>query len=234
MPWLFGKVMERGVRDPPVELRTDRICSLTFAACTLVALVVGAILLLRSRPRTSNDSVALSEGSGSPIAFDAGMAAEGAEVLHDSEAPSPGATNHVLAELRKGLDDAYGTTDGGKALTCLKEQHNIGSLLEQHNISSLLALQRKLGDAQFVVDPVCALFLRQLLRIDNHRAKEAEETRKAEDEEQQKEKEKPRAATRLLEVRGGALGSSVCVQVWWRVVRVCERVCGGLLPHSGV
>ncbi len=126
------------------------------------------------------------------------MAAEGAEVLHDSDAPSPEATNPVLPspekrtpvkELREFLVDAFEETDGGEALTFLRK----------HKIHSLPALKDKLlKDDNFIVDPVCMLFLRERLGIDNLRAEEAKlraNEAEAKDEEQKKEPEARAAET---------------------------------------
>jgi hypothetical protein len=192
---------------------------------------------------------------------------EGAEVLHDSDAPSPEATNpvlpspeainpvlpspeainHVVEELRKVLDKAFGTHDGGEALIFLRKKHEI---------HSLRALSDKLlKDDKFKVVGVCTDTLRDRLGIDDLRAEEAklrateaEAIRKAKDEEQKKEREARAVETakeeakqaaeaeekllkqaaeaneklgkqvaedarkQLLEVQGGALGSSFCVR----------------------
>jgi hypothetical protein len=148
------------------------------------------------------------------------MAAEGAKVLHDGDAPSPEAkaTNPVVEELRKVLIEAFGTAEGEEALSVLRKEHKI---------HSLRALRDKLlKDDKFEVGPVCTDTLRDRLGIDDLRAKEAEATRKAKDEEQKKEREARAAETakeeakqleeaahkKLVAAQGGALGSSVCVR----------------------
>jgi hypothetical protein len=135
-----------------------------------------------------------------------GMAAEGAEVLHD--APSPDATNPVRPfpeatdtnsyreGLRKFLVDAFGETDGGEALTFLRK----------HQIHSLDALKDKLlKDDEFKVDQVCTINLCILLGINDLRAKlrakEAEASLQAKDVEQKKKREADAAETAKEEAK---------------------------------